>query len=101
MGANRGEKLAGNEVERDVRLAVGVQKDRVIPGVAGLEPWPSIGGVEMQARTVQVKQPLPDRGQLAVELHCVNPGGRIEVSVGAGYRAGGVAQDRDAPGRGR
>ncbi len=49
----------------------------------------------MQLRAAQTEQPAPDRGQLAVDLDRVDPGGGEVVAVGAGDGAGGVAEDRD------
>ena len=42
---DRVEELAGGQVEGDVGLAVGVDQDRVVLRVLGLQPGPGVGGV--------------------------------------------------------
>ena len=53
--ADRLEELAGDQVERDVRLAVGVEEDRVVAGRAGRQPRSRVGGVEMQVRAAAAR----------------------------------------------
>ena len=95
MRPRRLEELACDEVERDVGLAVRVEEDGAVASVAGLQPWPGVGGVEVQVRPRQVEVALADVGQLAVDLDRVHPRVGEEVAVGARHRPRGVAEDRD------
>ena len=93
------EELLRREVERDVRLAVGIDEDRVVALLRAAQERPRVGGERAQPRAAHVEVAPPDVGQLTVDLDRVDRRLREEVPVGARDGAGGVAEDRHARGR--
>ena len=94
--ADQGEELLGDQVERDVGLAVGVDHDRVPAPVGRAQERARVGRVQVQVRAaLRSKSAAPDVGQLAVDLDAVDARAGEEVAVGARGRPGGVAEDRD------
>jgi hypothetical protein len=67
--------------------------------VGGAQKRPRVGGDQPQVRSAQVEVAARDGGQPPVQLDSVDPRARQEMTVGAGGRAAGVAEDRDAAGR--
>lgn len=74
-----GEVLAGlaeepycGEVKRDVRLAVGVHDDQIVPLFCGAEKIAAVGGVGREARTVHVEAAVIDLRDAAVNLDAVD-----------------------------
>ena len=90
---------ACRQVEGDVGLAVGVDRDHVVAGVGAAEERARVLVVEVQPRVVHVEVAAADLGQLAVDLHPVDARAREELLVGARGGPGGVAEHRHAPRR--
>ena len=93
------EELDGREVEGDVGLAVGVDRDHVVARVDAAQERARILVVEVQARVVHVEVPAPDLGQLGVDLHGVHARRGEELLIGARRGSGRVAEDRHPPWR--
>ena len=89
------EELARRQVERDVRLAVGVDEDRVVALLGPPQERACVLGEDPQARRPHVEPPAADVGHLAVDLDAVDE--RVGPVVADGPRHGpaGVAEDRD------
>ena len=96
------EELLGDQVERDVGLAVGVHHDRVPAPVGGPQEGPGVGRVEVQVGAAQVEQPAAHVGERAVDLDAVHAG----VAGSSGRRRGRWSRrrrpgSRSTAGRGR
>ena len=92
--AGEPEELARGQVERDVGLAVGVDHDRLPALLGPPQERPGVLRVELEARPVAQAEPAAAQlGQLAVDLHAVDPRAGEELPVGAHRRAGAVAED--------
>src|SRR5947209_18753499 len=99
MRASRFEELSSEQIERDVRLAVRVEEDRVVARVTRLEPGTCVGRVEVQLCSAKSEPLLADRREASIELDRIDPGQGEVMAVGARGRSGRVAQNRDPPGR--
>ncbi len=93
--ADRREELVGDQVERDVGLAVGVEKDRVVTMVTLIQPWTSVRGVGVEPRAGEAEVATSDARQHAVELDGVDPRRAEVVAVRPRDRPGRIAENRD------
>ena len=94
--ADEPEELAGREVERHVRLVVGVDDDEVVPVVGAPEEGPGVRIVHGQARVVlEPEVAATDATDGRVELDAVDLRIGVIDAERPRRRPGGVAEDRD------
>ena len=95
--AHEAEELAGCEVERDVRLVVGVDDDEVVAIVGAAQERAGVRVVHGQAWIVlEPEVATADAADGRVELDAVDLRLRVIDPECAGGRPGGVPQNRNA-----
>ena len=99
MVAYLAEEFAGRQVERDVRLSIGVHHDDVVLTGLRVEPVTGIGHDGMHVRLVEVEVAMRDIQDVGVDL---NPrdlhAGPVRRRVLPRRGAAGQAEDRDVVG---
>ena len=94
--AHEPEELARREVERHVRLVVGVDDDQVVALVRRAEERTRIGVVDDESRVVAHPEVAStDPAYCGVELDAIHAGQRVEDAERARSRSRGVPEDRD------
>ena len=93
--AREPEELPRREVERHVRLMVGIDDDQVVALVRAAKERPGIGVVHGQAGVVpEPEEAAADAADGRIELDPVDAGLGVEDAERPRGRAGGVAEDR-------
>src|SRR3954454_7764866 len=82
--AAEAEELARGQVERDVRLAVGVDEDRVVARCRAPQERPRVLAEDAQSRRAHVEEAAADVRALRVELDRVDRRAREVVAIGPG-----------------
>ena len=92
------EELARCQIERDIRLAVGVDQDDVVLSGLGRHPVAAIGDGDVQIRLVHVEVPPADVDDLGVDFDAVDGHGSVDRGELPGDRAAGKADQGDPAG---